>query len=354
MKISFESDYCNGAHPAVLNRLVATNDEPSGTYGSDRWSERAREKIRHATGCSQARVEFLAGGTQTNATILDAILAPGEGVIAVPTAHIEVHEAGAIEASGHKVILLRDSTGTVERHGLMTVVDLEQYLDDFTADPTREHRVQPGAVYITVPSELGTLYTAAEIEGIYNICQHYGLKLYTDGARLAYALASNECEYDLAWLAHHCDAMYIGGTKCGALMGEAAVFPRGDAPRAFFSTIKRHGALLAKSRLAGVQFDALFSDGLYERIGRHAVDLALELRSHFMSAGYEMYGASVTNQQFVVLPNAVISQLTERYIFEQWGPLDNERTVCRFVTSWSTTDEDVASLGADLARIVKA
>ena len=337
MKTSFESDYNNGAHPLVLQHLIETNTMQSQSYGFDAWSEQARHKIRTACQCPEADIFFLVGGTQTNATVIDGMLQTYEGVIAVQTAHINVHESGAVEASGHKVIALPSHGGK------MDAGELEAWLKAFNADPTLEHMVIPGMVYITFPTELGSVYTAKEIEEILSVCQRYDLRLFIDGARLGYGLSSSECDFNLSWLAHHCDAFYIGGTKVGALCGEAVVFPRGNAPRHFMNIVKRHGALLAKSRLAGVQFDALFTDNLYLNIAQHAISMAMKVRQLFSEAGIPLRDSS-TNQQFVELTNKQMEQLMQGVLFETWEPIDANNTLCRFVTSWATTEEDLQAL----------
>ena len=341
--ISFESDYNNGAHPKVLQHLVETNNFQSASYGYDQWSEQAREKIREACQCPDADIYFLVGGTQTNATVIDAMLRSYEGVVAATTAHINVHESGAVEASGHKVITLPT------HEGKMLPDELAGYLKAFHADPTWEHMVFPGMVYITFPTELGTVYRSTEIEQIYAICQHHHIPLFIDGARLGYGLAAEGCDITLPWLVGHCDALYIGGTKVGALCGEAVVFPKG-APKGFFTIVKRHGALLAKSRLAGVQFDALFTDGLYLSIARHAVEKAMQLRRLFVEAGLEVK-ESPTNQQFVVLTNQQLQTLMSKVLFETWEPVDADRTLCRFVTSWATTEDDLTVLADALKSL---
>lgn len=353
---SFESDYNNGAHPEVLRQIVETNVEQSASYGSDVWSESAREKIREACDCPDADIYFLVGGTQANATVIDAMVRPYQAVIAVETAHINVHESGAVEASGHKVIALPS------HNGKMLAGDLQAYLKRFFADPTWEHMSVPGMVYVTMPTEVGTIYNKKEWEAIHDVCQEYKMPLYIDGARLAYGMVAEGCDFDLPWLAHHCEAFYIGGTKCGALCGEAVVFPKwgiengqctiyngqwGMTPPGFFTHVKAHGALLAKSRVAGVQFNALFTDGLYFRIGRHAISMAMKLRVIFESKGYEMR-PSPTNQQFVVLENTQMKTLMQHVLFETWEPIDEQHTLCRFVTSWATTDEDLKVLEANL------
>jgi len=344
MKTSFESDYNNGAHPEVLGHLIETNTLQSQSYGFDEWSESARTKIRAACQCPDADIFFLVGGTQANATVIDGMLATYEGVIAAQTAHINVHESGAVEASGHKVITLPS------HNGKMTAADLESFLKAFNADPTLEHMVIPGMVYITFPTELGSVYSSAEIEDILSVCRRYNLRLFIDGARLGYGLASEECDFDLPWLARHCDAFYIGGTKVGALCGEAVVFPRGNAPRHFMNIVKRHGALLAKSRLAGVQFDALFTDNLYLRIAKHAIEMAMQMRQLFADAGITLRDSS-TNQQFVELSNKQMNQLMEDVLFETWEPIDEEHMLCRFVTSWATTEKDLKALNTALQNL---
>ncbi|MCR4921146.1 MAG: amino acid lyase [Bacteroidaceae bacterium] len=344
MKTSFESDYNNGAHPEVICHLLETNGKQSQSYGFDEWSEKARAKIRIACKCPDADIFFLVGGTQANATVIDGMLQTYEGVIAAQTAHINVHESGAVEASGHKVIALPSHAGK------MSATDLEAWLKAFHADPTLEHMVIPGMVYITFPTELGSVYSAKEIESILSVCRHYDLKLFIDGARLGYGLASAECYFDLPWLAQHCDVFYIGGTKVGALCGEAVVFPRGNAPRHFMNIVKRHGALLAKSRLAGVQFDALFTDGLYFSISKHAIEMAMKMRQLFMDAGITLRD-STTNQQFVELTNRQMQHIMEEVQFETWEPIEDNLTLCRFVTSWATTDNDLKVLRKALSTL---
>ena len=347
--VSFESDYNNGAHPDVLRRLIETNNQQSLSYGFDEWSEAAREKIRKVCQCPEADIFFLVGGTQTNATVIDGVLTGYEGVIAVDSGHINVHESGAVEACGHKIIILPSHDGK------MSADDLQEFHTRFYADPVYEHMVIPGIVYITFPTELGTTYTAAEIERLYDLCQQYDVPLFIDGARLGYGLMSDGCGFDLPWLARHCDVFYIGGTKVGALCGEAVVFPHNNAPRHFFNIIKQHGALLAKSRLAGVQFDALFSPPsttvgglpattpLFFHIARHAIDMAMRLRQLFIEAGIPVKD-SPSNQQFVVLTYDQMQHLRKTIAFETWEPIDTDHTLCRFVTSWATTETDIGSL----------
>ena len=337
-----ESDYNNGAHEAVLQHLIATNDERTQSYGDDRFSEYARQLIREACEAPDAQIWFLAGGTQTNATIIDCALQPYEGVLCPETAHINVHEAGAVEFTGHKVIALPSHKGKLD------VGDLQAWLSAYFADETAEHMVRPGMVYLTFPTELGTLYTANELRCLRDVCQEYGLLLYIDGARLAYGLAASK-DVTLPMLARLSDIFYIGGTKCGALCGEAVVFPGGNAPGHMLSRIKRHGALLAKSRVVGVQFEALFQPAgdtsLYLSIGRHAVSLAMRLRRLFVEQmGYRPFIDSPTNQQFYVIPNDDLGLLRRHIGFEVWCPVDRGHTACRFVTSWATSEGEIEEL----------
>jgi threonine aldolase len=336
--ISFESDYNNGMLPEILTALAATNDEKTSGYGYDPYTEQAKELIRKAVGNDRAEVFFLVGGTQTNATVIDSLLMPCVGVICVDTAHIAVHESGAVEAAGHKVIALPSADSK------LSVDALSAYMDKFLADETHPHMVQPGMVYITMPTELGMVYTGAELTDLYDACRRYGLKLYVDGARLGYGLMSEACDYDLPFLAAHCDAFYIGGTKVGALMGEAVVFSNIPAPKYFFTTVKRHGALLAKGRMLGVQFRTLFTDGLYFRISRHAIDMAARLKAVFAAAGIPLAMDSPTNQQFVVLSRSQYEALSKKIMFEIWEPSETDEIVCRFVTSWATTPDDLLGL----------
>ena len=337
--ISFECDYNNGAHPRVMQHLLETNDQQSFTYGFDEWSERAKEKIKQTCEAPMAQVYFLAGGTQTNVTVIDGMLESYQAVISAETGHINVHEAGAIERSGHRVIALPS------HEGKMYANELSAYMEWFVNDESTEHLAQPGMVYITFPTEYGTIYQADEIEEIYKICRKYDLSLFVDGARMGYGLAAYGTDVTLPWLAKHCDAFYIGGTKVGALCGEAVVYTHGNAPKHFFSIIKQHGALMAKGRLVGIQFDSLFTDNLYFDISRHAIDMAEKMKTMFRSKGVNFYLDSPTNQQFVVLDNETVKRLEQKVLFTHWGPADEQHTICRFVTSWATTDKDLDTLG---------
>lgn len=336
--LHFDCDYNNGMHPALLKRLEETNGEYTATYGFDAFSDSAKDKIRKACGDPSAQIFFLAGGTQTNSTVIDSLLQPWQGVVAAESGHINVHEAGAVEFTGHKVIVLP------EHEGKIAASELDALVAAFRADETCEHMVEPGLVYISFPSEVGTLYSAAELSAVYAVCKKHGLKLFVDGARLAYGLAAEGNDVSLEYLAAHCDAFYIGGTKCGAIMGEAVVFPRAGAPDHFFTRIKQHGALLAKGRLAGIQFDTLFTDGLYMKIGAHADALAMRMQQAFAKAGIPAGKDSRTNQQFFILTNAQKAAIEKEASFEIWSPIDSERALYRFVTSWATTPQDIDKL----------
>lgn len=331
----FDTDYMEGAHPDVMHRLLETNLEQTVGYGSDPYTQRAKDLIRKACGVPEAGVHFLVGGTQTNSTVIDGLLRQHEGVIAAETAHINVHESGAIEATGHKVLTLPQHNGKLEAE------EVEKYITDFYRDETYEHMVAPGMVYISHPTELGTLYSLDELEKLSAVCRRANIPLYMDGARLGYGLAAENTEVTLTDIARLCDVFYIGGTKVGALFGEAVVAPDPKRLPHFFPLIKQHGALLAKGRLLGIQFETLFTDHLYERMGKHAVRLALKLKEAFKSKGYKLQLDSPTNQQFVCLPNETIDRLLQHATFELWGPRGEKETVVRFVTSWATREEDV-------------
>lgn len=331
----FDTDYMEGAHPDVMRRLLETNLEQTVGYGSDPYTQRAKDLIRKACGVPEAGVHFLVGGTQTNSTVIDGLLRQHEGVIAAETAHINVHESGAIEATGHKVLTLPQHNGKLEAE------EVEKYITDFYRDETYEHMVAPGMVYISHPTELGTLYSLDELEKLSAVCRRANIPLYMDGARLGYGLAAENTEVTLTDIARLCDVFYIGGTKVGALFGEAVVAPDPKRLPHFFPLIKQHGALLAKGRLLGIQFETLFTDHLYERMSKHAVRLALKLKEAFKSKGYKLQLDSPTNQQFVCLPNETIDRLLQHATFELWGPRGEKETMVRFVTSWATREEDV-------------
>ena len=333
-----------GAHPEVLDALVCTNMELTAGYGNDPYTAEAKELIRKATGCADAEVMFLVGGTQTNATVIDGILARHEGVLAAESGHIAVHESGAIEASGHKVLTLPHYDGKVKAE------NVERFIREFYADETYQHMVAPGMLYISQPTEYGTIYSLKELTELSEVCHSHNIPLYIDGARLGYALGAKEADFSLEDIARLADVFYIGGTKMGTLFGEAVIVTNRSLLKNFFPLVKQHGALLAKGRLLGLQFGAMFRDGLYERLGRHAVQLATRLREIFRTAGYDVVIESPTNQQFVRLPNSVIDTLRQNASFDYWGPRGKEESIVRFVTSWATTDEDIN----ELERLVKA
>lgn len=336
--VSFESDYIAGAHPEVLRKLAETNLEPLPGYGTDPYCESAKQKIRDLIGIPDADIFFLAGGTQTNAVVISTVLADYEGVIAAKTGHISTHEAGAVEYTGHEVLELPQAGGKIAPD------TLESFLSSFFADENHEHMTFPGMVYLSHPTEYGTLYSKAELTAISEICRKYRLSLFLDGARLGYALMSRETDLTIADIAALCDVFYIGGTKVGALCGEAVVFTKGNIPKHFLTSVKKRGALLAKGRLLGVQFDALFTDDLYFRIGRHAVDMADRMKEIFRSHGIPFYIQSPTNQQFVVLENEQINKLAKKVAFSFWEKKDDAHTVVRFATGWSTTENDLLAL----------
>lgn len=335
--LSFTCDYNEGAHPLILKRLAETNLAQEPGYGFDSLSECAREKIRSAVGIPDADVFFLVGGTQTNATVIDSLLRGYEGVLAARTGHIAVHESGAIEFGGHKVLTLPS------HEGKMDAGELETYLENFYADSAWEHMVIPGMVYLSFPTEYGTIYSKEELTHISKVCQQYKLPLFVDGARLGYGLASDACDLTLPELARLCDVFYIGGTKVGALCGEAVVFPH-KAPAHFFTTVKQHGALLAKGRLLGLQFDTLFTDGLYLSIARNAIERAMEVKKIFAGIGVPFYIDSPTNQQFPILTREQMDKLEGKVLYEIWETLPDGRAVTRFATSWATTAEQIREL----------
>ena len=343
--VSFESDYIAGAHPEILRRLTETNLEPLSGYGTDAYCESAREKIRKAVGMKNAEVEFLTGGTQTNAVVISTMLSDYEGVIAARTGHISTHEAGAIEYTGHEVLEIPQKDGKIPAE------ELERFLADYYADQNHEHMTFPGMVYLSHPTEYGTLYSKAEMEAVSKICHEHRIPLFLDGARLGYGLMSHDTDLTLPEIARLCDVFYIGGTKVGALCGEAVVFTRGNRPKHFMTSVKKRGALLAKGRLLGIQFDTLFTDDLYFRISRHAIDMAEKLKEIFRAYGLRMYLDSPTNQQFVILENGMMNRLREKIAFSFWEKRDEDHTVVRFATSWSTTEDDLAALESALQDI---
>lgn len=343
--IYFDSDYMAGAHPKVMERLLETNHLSTIGYGCDEYTKHAAELIRKACGQPNARVYFLVGGTQTNATVIDGLLSRHQGVLAAESAHINVHEAGAIEATGHKILTLPQHEGKV------LASDLKEYIDNFYSDDTYEHMVAPGMLYISFPTEYGTTYSYEELTKLSEICHNANIPLYIDGARLAYGLAAKGNNVTLKDIAQLSDVFYIGGTKVGALFGEAVVITNPTLLKNFFPLIKQHGALLAKGRLLGVQFEALFENNLYEEIGLQAVEKAIRIRNLFSSKGYKIVVDSTTNQQFIRLPNQIIDKLKENISFELWGPRGKTETVVRFVTGWATSYTDIDTLASILNNL---
>lgn len=343
--IYFDSDYMAGAHPKVMERLLETNHLSTIGYGCDEYTKHAAELIRNACGQPNARVYFLVGGTQTNATVIDGLLSRHQGVLAAESAHINVHEAGAIEATGHKILTLPQYEGKV------LASDLKEYIDNFYSDDTYEHMVAPGMLYISFPTEYGTTYSYEELTKLSEICHNANIPLYIDGARLAYGLAAKGNNVTLKDIAQLSDVFYIGGTKVGALFGEAVVITNPTLLKNFFPLIKQHGALLAKGRLLGVQFEALFENNIYEEIGFQAVEKAIRIRDLFSSKGYKIVVDSTTNQQFIRLPNQIIDKLKENISFELWGPRGKTETVVRFVTGWATSHTDIDTLASILNNL---
>lgn len=338
--ISFESDYITGAHPKVLQALIDSNLTVQSGYGADEYCASAREKIKLACGCPEADVQFLVGGTQTNATVITTMLKEYEGVISATTGHIHAHEAGAVEYSGHKILPLPHTLGKLKSE------DLKALIETFYHDEAHEHMVFPGMVYISHPTEYGTLYSLEELTALSEICRSYNIPLFMDGARLAYGLMSNQTDVTLQDIARLCDVFYIGGTKAGALCGEAVVFTRNNTPAHWMNLIKKRGALLAKGRLLGVQFDALFTDDLFFEIGAHAIKMAEKVKEICAAKGYSFYIDSPTNQQFVVLDRETLERLRKEIAFNIWEWVDDDHAVVRFATAWSTTEEDLQALEA--------
>ena len=346
-RLFFACDYMEGAHPDIMQRLMETNLVKTAGYGLDEYCDSAKEKIRAACGAPDAEVHFLVGGTQTNATVIDALLKSYQGVVAAETGHISTHEAGAIEFGGHKIMTLPHNNGKIN------AAHVRAMLEGYYNDGNHDHMVMPGMIYVSHPTEYGTLYSRAELEAISSVCREYHIPLYLDGARLAYALTCPQNDITLADLASLCDVFYIGGTKCGALFGEAVVIPRPGLIPHFFTIIKQHGALLAKGRLLGIQFDALFTDGLYAHIGDIAIKAADRIRYALAENGYQLCFDSPTNQVFCILEDSVMEKLAEHAEFSFWEKYDDTHTVIRFATSWATSMEDTDKLCSLLKDITE-
>ena len=336
--LSFESDYIAGAHPEILKRLTETNLESLPGYGNDHYCTSAKEKIRKACDCPEAEVEFLVGGTQTNAVVIASMLKDYEGVVAAYTGHVSVHEAGAIEYTGNKVLEIPQENGKIQ------APVLKKYIQDYYADGNYEHMVFPGMVYISHPTEYGTLYTKQEMTEIAEVCHEYKIPLFLDGARLGYGLMSLDTDLTLPDIARLCDVFYIGGTKVGALCGEAVVFTKKNKPLHFITSVKKRGALLAKGRLLGVQFDTLFTDDLYMEISKNAIETAARLKEILKEKGYDFYIDSPTNQIFVEMEDEKLKELEKNVRVSFWEKTDEKHTVVRFATSWATDMEKVENL----------
>ena len=337
--IRFNNDYNHGAHPEILEALGAINGNSYGGYGEDEWCEKAAELIREKIHCADAAVHFFPGATQANFIVTAAALSPVQSVIAADTGHINCHEAASIENTGHKVLTLPQHQGKIDAGELKT------YLETFFEDGNHEHMVFPGMVYVSWPTEYGTLYSKAELEAIAEVCHAYEMPLYLDGARLGYGLMSPEADMTLPDIARICDVFYIGGTKVGALCGEAVVFPKGNAPKHFMTRIKQQGALLAKGRLLGIQFDELFTGNLYLNISRNAIEMAEQLKRLLHDKNYTFYLESPTNQQFVIMENEKLEELKKHVAVSFWEKADDTHTVVRLATGWSTTVQDMEELG---------
>ena len=336
--LSFESDYILGAHERVLEALIKTNNEVMSGYGNDIHTQNAKNLIKKACGTQDSEVFFLTGGTQANQVVISTMLKSFEAVISAQTGHIALHEVGAIEFTGHKVIELPQSEGKLDCN------TAQSYLENFYADENNSMMVVPKMIYISHPTEYGTLYSKEELTNLRSLCDKYGMKLFLDGARLGYGLASRQSDVTLHDIAELCHVFYIGGTKVGALCGEAVVFAKGETPERFLSQTKQHGAMLAKGRLTGVQFEALFEDGLYFEISKNAIDRAEELKELFASRGYEFFLDSPTNQQFVILNDEQMERISQKCRFGFWEKLPDGRTVVRFATSFATTREEIEAL----------
>lgn len=340
--IRFNCDYSEGAHSSILEKLAQTNLEQTAGYGLDPYCEKARKLIQDLCKAPQAQVHFLVGGTQTNMMLIAAALRPYQGALSPDSGHINVHESGAIEATGHKVLALPSKDGKITAQQVK-----EEYTKHYK-DPDREHMVQPKLVYISNPTEIGTIYSKAELTALSKVCRENNLYLYVDGARLGYGLTAKSNDLSLEDMAELCDAFYIGGTKVGALFGEALVITNPALQEDFRYVIKQHGGMFAKGRLLGIQFLALLEDGTYFNIARHANELAEKIKQACIEKGYSFLTQSDTNQQFPILPNSFLEKLGSKYTYSVWQPMDETHSAVRFCTSWATKEEDVASLIKDL------
>lgn len=343
--IRFDCDYLEGACPEILKKIEETNMEQTPGYGMDDYCDLAREKIRNICKSPDAEVQFLVGGTQTNMIVIGSILKSYQGAISLSDGHINIHETGAVESIGHKVLAVDSSDGKLTGEQVRKIYR-EHYEED-----GREHMVQPGMVYISYPTERGLLYTREELEQLYSACKECDLPLYIDGARLGYGLMSPECDMDISDIAKNCDVFYIGGTKVGALFGEAVVITNERLKKDFRYYIKQRGGMLAKGRLLGIQFDVLFENDLYFRVSKHAIDLAMRIKKAFCDNGYEFLYDSYTNQQFPIIPNDILEKLSKKYSFDVWKKFDENNTAVRVCTSWATKKENVQELVRDIEGI---
>ena len=344
--ILFHNDYCEGCHESILKRLVETNLEQTPGYGEDEYCGAAADKIRTLCENESLAVHFLVGGTQTNLTVIDAALRPHQGVIGAVTAHIHVHETGAVEATGHKVLAVSSEDGK------LTAQQVERVVIDQRDSGAAEHMVQPKMVYISSPTELGTIYTLGDLEELAAVCRQYGLYLFLDGARLGYGLEAKGNDVTLADLARLCDVFYIGGTKVGALFGEAVVIANSAINEDFRYLIKQHGGMLAKGRLLGLQFDTLFTDGLYFKLAARADRLADRIRSVLQQKNCPMLVHSHTNQIFPILPDSALEILGKEFTFSEEKRIDESHRAVRFCTSWATREENVDALCDALHRVL--
>ena len=343
--IYFNNDYSEGCHEKILEALSRTNMEQTPGYSEDCYCRSAADKIRRLCGREDLAVHFIVGGTQTNLIVIAAALRPHQGALCPVSGHINVHETGAVEATGHKVL------GMPSEDGKITAEQVERYVLAHRADGAFEHIVQPKLVYISNPTEWGTLYTLAELEALSAVCRKLELFLFLDGARLGYGLASRENDITLSDLARLCDAFYIGGTKVGALFGEAVVISNPALAEDFRYIIKQRGAMLAKGRLLGIQFDTLFTDDLYFEISRHAISMAEQLRETFEALEVPFFLPGVTNQLFPILPDSVLEELGKKYVWCEMERIDENHRCVRFCTSWATQKENVDALCADVKRL---
>lgn len=333
--ISFENDYLEGCHESILERFMKENMKQESGYGFDSYTEKAIAAIKEHFDVPKADITLLTGGTQTNKIVISSILKPYEGVIAADTGHISVMEAGAIEASGNKILTLEGHCGKLEAKLV------SDYLESFHNSPYKDHMVFPGMVYISYPTEYGTLYSKQEMIDLYKVCKNYKIPLFVDGARLGYGLQSPECDIDVKEFATLCDIFYIGATKIGALCGEAVVFNNHSRPNHFMTIVKQNGALLAKGRLLGIQFLQLFEENLYFDLSQHAIDMAMKLKQGLLAKDYQFLFDSPTNQQFIIIDNDNYEVIKNQVKIGTWQKYSEDQTVVRVITSWATRSEDV-------------